>query len=334
MSDHAALLFRQIVQRLQQAGLDEIEAEQQAANLPELMEAALASMKAQSLFQTEVKNWYEVRLHKQPLRLPVLETPLLPDVYPTSTGPASQSFRRGVTGGESFWQEDHGAAALRTKPIQGQKEEMYAICRPKADPPLVNYFAGEGAAIVSEYLKPAWEVVREMGPDEADWFDLILARFLDGWQQRDRDKPGTWAVVRIEDLKRARTKDGSKSFQSPQEREQHHAALRRLFGMKLVWESASAQQGKPRAEIFDYFHVTEIGQPTLDGRWEVGAFRVYPTWWFDAEMLSDEGHTAMYFEAGLRAVLQIPPNKALRKPLLAILSWLLASTRLRSAPKR
>ena len=314
VSEYAVLLFRQTVQHLQQQGLDEIAAEQKAGDSPEVIEAALATMKTQSLFQTEVKKWYEARLTGQPAPLPALpRTPPLPDVFSTSTGPASQSLRRGVTGGESFWEEDHGAAALRTKPIQGQREEMYAVCRPKADPPLVNYFDAEGEAVISGYLKPAWEAVRQMGPDEADWFDLILARFLDGWQQRDRDKPGTWDVIRVEDLRRARTKDRSKSFQSPQEREQHHAALRRLLGMKLVWESASAQQGKPRAEMFDYFHFTEGGQPTFDGRWEGKFYRVFPTWWFDAEMLSSGDHTPMYFEAGLRAVLQIPPNKALAK---------------------
>ena len=51
----------------------------------------------------------------------------------------------------------------------------------------------------------------------------------------------------------------------------------------------------------------------LDGSWQTNGYRIYPTWWFEREMGVDGEHTAMYFAAGLRLVLQIPLNKRIAK---------------------
>ena len=244
---------------------------------------------------------------------PLLPTSRLPDVFPVTTGPASLSLRRG-TGGKRFWGKHHNSVALRTTPPQGQTEEVYSVCYPSGDSPTDNYSIREGEADINENLRNAWGIVEKLGADEADWFDLIIATHLDGWKLRNRDNPGTWVLAQVEDLKRARTKGKSNGYRDEYEREAHSAALRRLLSMKLVWQAASAKQGKPNTEVeFDYFHFTEIRQQTPEGSGNVTAFQIYPTWWFDAEMLSDDEHTPMYFQAGLKMVIQIPTNKAIAK---------------------
>ncbi len=239
--------------------------------------------------------------------------PLPGDVFPLPTGPASQGARRSC-GGPEFWQQDQELMALRTTPLPGQQERIRQVYEPAGEPPLLNRHDPAAGAAARYYLREVRADVAQMGPDEADWFDLLVAMHLPNWHRRTRDDPRTWVFVPVDALKRMRTCGHYKGFRDPGERSQHLRALQRVLRWKLVWESAPG--GRESRETFGYFESIRVDEPESDsGFHEVRGYRIFPTWWFEAEMLSSERHTPMFFESCPRMVLQIPPNKSIAKAI-------------------
>lgn len=250
---------------------------------------------------------------------PTPASPLPGDVFALTTGPASQCLRR-ACGGTAFWETDPSGRLLRSLPPKAHHERVYAVAEPAHRPaaPVLDRSDPDARAAAHALLKDVWEGVARLGPDEADWFDLIVALHLGNngaWRARAHRDPRTWVVVPISALKQARAKGRPNGFRDTAERHQHHGALLRLLELKLAWESAPPiyQKGGGR-DVFGYFDwARHEGEADLWGRLQVHSYRVFPTWWFETEMAACGGHTGMYFEAGLRQVLQIPPNKTIAK---------------------
>jgi len=250
------------------------------------------------------------------------------DVSPITTGPASLALRR-ATGGASFFEQEEDQMILRTTLWKGQQQEVHTVLTPPSLRPVFNW-QEDASLAVHNYFSKAWDIANNLGPNEADWFDLLMSRHLDGWQQRDRNDPKTWASVEEEDLKRARSHGKFRGMRDEKELVQHRQALERLFSFQLIWPAAQNRDPQGRA-IMDYFEVIRFDTKLpLGGIWRSDSYRYFPMHWFDAEMMLFPGYTGMLFHAGLRFVLQIPPNKLMAK---AVARYLLSFWRMR-APKR
>ena len=253
------------------------------------------------------------------------------DLFGEPTMSAAMALRRGVTGGRPMFTRDLKNAQVRsTSPVSAQADYPTVIFAPKdQSAPLVNWNDEEASNREMEsYLAATWEQVAQLGPGEADWFDLILAEYMQGWRQRDRNRPATGARIPIYGLKKYRTKGKYKGFDDTGERREHCAMLERLLSARLLW--LHPQTG--RSIEMPYFEYTKAGQTTTEGRTETTEYFIFPTLWFDLEMQQDNNRAAKYFAAASRMVIQIPANKEYAK---AIGRFMWGFWRMRAAdPKR
>ena len=254
------------------------------------------------------------------------------DMYGMTTGPASLAARRGLHGGAGFWTIDHAGMMLRTTPVKGQKEQVFAAYQPDGPRPLINWEDEEETNRAAErFLADLQKQVAKLGSDEADWFDLLLAVHMGingQGQLRTRDDPSTWAAVQIDDLNRWRSRGKYKGFRNSRQETVHREALERVFALKVVWENAPKGYPKQQA-ILPYFDVTRLNvQAGFDGHMKTDRYQFFPRHWYDVEMGAYDGRAGMYIEAGLRVVVQIPPNKPTPK---AIARYALSFWRMRAS---